>query len=585
MISRTSSESEPEREVRKHCNSERETFRKNLYGRSQGREEPYRFRFLTVRILSAAEEGVTSMTKEEEKFIRGTTLYVKGISKTFGSNKALDHIDLVIMPGQIMGLLGKNGCGKSTLIKILSGYHQPDKGGEVYVNGKQVRLPIHPGEFAEYGMSFVHQDLGLVDTLTVAENWMLSDIATTNKAKIDYKMYYRDIRETFHQYGLNIDPKAQVSALSPVQKAMLAILRAVVNLHDAVKEGRGLLVLDEPTVFLPRTEVNILFRLVRSIASEGISVMFVSHDLDEVMALTDAFTVLRDGRNVGSGTTALTDKNSVIEMILGESLNEYHTELKDEEALEEQEPVLEAADLTGNVIHSVNFKAYPGEVLGITGLAGSGFEELPYLLFGDVEGESGKLKFLGDEFDLKHFSPGEAVKKKMALIPADRKNLGGVTDLRIDENIMMQSMYHYRPRRLDHKGMRKRAMELVSEYTVHPADIKLDFGMLSGGNQQKVLLAKWIQEKPELLILHEPTQGIDIGARQAIYRLIEKTVKETGMAVICNSSDYEQLEQICDRVLILVNGEITEELTGSEITKERITQFCYGTAEATGELL
>lgn len=515
------------------------------------------------------------MVTEEQKFIRTTTLYLKNISKTFGNNKALEEVDLVIMPGEIMGLLGKNGCGKSTLIKILSGFHQPDKGGELYVNGQKVNLPIAPGEFTKYGMSFVHQDLGLVDTLTVAENWILSDIATTNKAKIDWKMIYSDIRMTFEQYGLDISPADTVSSLGPVQKAMLAILRAVVNLHDAEMNGRGLLVLDEPTVFLPKNEVDILFRLVRSVAQEGISVMFVSHDLDEVMSLTDSYTVLRDGKNVGNGTTHMSDKNSIIEMILGESLQEYHVERKTEERYKDVSPMIEVQQITGKIVKPMDFKVYPGEVLGITGLVGSGFEEIPYLLFGDVSGEKGTMTYDGEEISLTHFTPKKAVESQMALIPADRKNMGGVLTLEIQENIMMQSMYKYRPFCLQKKNLCEKSQELVEAYKVHPKDIDLEFGMLSGGNQQKVLLAKWIQENPKLLILHEPTQGIDIGARQAIYNLIEENVKKSNMSVICSSSDYEQLEQICDRVLILVNGQIVEELVGNEITKARITEYCY----------
>lgn len=517
------------------------------------------------------------MTAEEEKFIKSTALYVKNLSKTFGSNKALDQVDLVIMPGEIMGLLGKNGCGKSTLIKVLSGFHQPDKGGLLYVNGEPVKLPVAPGEFTKYGMSFVHQDLGLVDTLTVAENWILSEIATTNKAKINWKMIYSDISQTFEQYGLDIAPTDTVSSLGPVQKAMLAILRAVVNLQQAQTNGRGILVLDEPTVFLPKTEVNTLFRLVRSVAQQGISVMFVSHDLDEVMALTDSYTVLRDGKNVGNGTTHMSDKNSIIEMILGETLTEYHVEAK-EDMFQNVPPILEVKSISGNIVKPMDFKVYPGEVLGITGLVGSGFEEIPYLLFGDVAGEKGSMKYDGKEIALEHFTPKKAVEQKMALIPADRKNMGGVLSLEIEENIMMQSMYRYRPLCLQKKKLRNKSEKLVEEYKVHPKDIDLEFGMLSGGNQQKVLLAKWIQENPQLLILHEPTQGIDIGARQAIYTLIEKHVKENNMSVICSSSDYEQLEQICDRVLILVNGTIVEELVGNEITKARITEYCYATA-------
>lgn len=522
------------------------------------------------------EEGLKKREPSLE-FIKSTTLYMMNISKTFGNNKALDNVDLAIRPGEIMGLLGKNGCGKSTLIKILSGFHVPDKGGTLYVNGKKVKLPLAPGEFKKYGMSFVHQDLGLVDTLSVAENWVLEDISTENNIAIDWKSIKRDVRETFKQYHLDIDPDSEVTSLGPVQKAMLAILRAVVNLHDAEKNGRGLLVLDEPTVFLPKDEVDILFQLVRNVANQGISVLFVSHDLDEVMSLTDSFTVLRDGKNVGNGSTHMVDKNTVIEMILGEKLQEYHVEVKDENRYEGVKPILETKGISGNIISPMDFKVYPQEVLGITGLVGSGFEEIPYLLFGDVEGAEGKFQFEGKDYDLKKFSPKKAVDSKMALIPADRKNLGGVQTLTITENIMMQSMHRYNPFCLKLNEMNKKANELVNDYTVHPKDISLDFSMLSGGNQQKVLLAKWIQEDPKLLILHEPTQGIDIGARQAIYQLIENSVKEKGMTVICSSSDYEQLEQICDRVIILVNGQIVETLVGNEITKARITKYCYET--------
>lgn len=521
------------------------------------------------------------MTPDEEKFIKSTTLYMKGISKTFGSNRALDNVDLVIMPGEIRGLLGKNGCGKSTLIKILSGYHEPDKGGVLYVNGQKVQLPLAPGEFARYGMSFVHQDLGLVDNLTVTENWILSEISTKNKAKISWKVAKEDIRQTFKQYGLDLDPNAMVSTLGPVQKAMLAIIRAVVNLHESTKDsGRGLLVLDEPTVFLPKNEVETLFRLVRSVSQEGISVLFVSHDLDEVMMLTDSFTVLRDGKNVGEGTTAMTDKSTVIEMILGETLDEYHVQVKDISEFKKREPLLTAKNVSGRIIKPMDFEVYPGEVLGITGLVGSGFEELPYLLFGDVAEREGEITLKGEKYKLKDLTPRKAVEARMALIPADRKHFGGVQTMQINENIMMQSMGHYRPWCLKKKALRKKSSELVDEYTVHPDNIDLDFSMLSGGNQQKVLLAKWIQEDPELLILHEPTQGIDIGARQSIYRLIENSVKEKGMTVICSSSDYEQLEQICDRVIILVNGSIIEELVGDEITKSRITEYCYAAVQA-----
>ena len=269
---------------------------------------------------------------EELRFIKEeTTLYLKNISKTFGSNSALSNVDLTICPGEIMGLLGQNGCGKSTLIKVLSGFHQPDSGGRLWVNGEEVKLPLAPGEYSKYGMSFVHQDLGLVNSLTVAENWALNEISMTKNLHINWKKIKADALKNFAKYNVDINPDDIVENIGPVQRTMLAILRAVNDIHknkEVMDKHRGLLVLDEPTVFLPRTEVDVLFRLVHRITHEGISVMFVSHDLDEVMELTDKYTVLRDGKNVGKGVSGTSSKNEIIEMILGKKLNAYHQEDK-----------------------------------------------------------------------------------------------------------------------------------------------------------------------------------------------------------------------------------------------------------------
>ncbi len=525
-------------------------------------------------------EGLLS--KEEKEFIQNeTTLYMRNISKTFGNNSALSNVNLVIRPGEIMGLLGQNGCGKSTLIKILSGFHEPDKGGHLWVNGQEVKLPLAPGEYSKYGMSFVHQDLGLINSLTVAENWAMSELAVSNSINIDWKKIKAEASKYFAKYNIEIDPNDTVENCGPVQRTMLAILRAVNDIHKnkaAMEKHRGLLVLDEPTVFLPRTEVDVLFNLVHRITHEGISVMFVSHDLDEVMELTDKFTVLRDGVNVGKGDSHTSTKSEIIEMILGKKLVSYHQEDDRNDRYEKEKPILTIKNLAGKIVRSSQLEVYKGEVLGITGLVGSGFEEIPYLLFGNVPGESGIMNFGDKKRDLAKYSTRKAVLDNIALIPADRKTMGGVANLDIAENIMLQSLQHYNPAFLNRKRLRKQAEKLVEDYKVMPRNIDYDFGQLSGGNAQKVLLAKWIQENPDLLILHEPTQGIDIGARQAIYKLINKLVKEKGTPVICSSSDYEQLEQICDRVLIFVRGRIVKELIGSEITKEKITELCYETA-------
>ncbi|GFN33161.1 sugar ABC transporter ATP-binding protein [Paenibacillus xylaniclasticus] len=504
------------------------------------------------------------------------TLRLRNISKTFGGTRALKSVNLTIRPGEIHGLLGQNGCGKSTLIKVLAGYHQPDPGGELWVSGVQAKLPLQPGESSKYGISFVHQDLGLIPEFTVLENLLISKLAVSKALYIDWKEERRNARETLRKYKVNMDIDMEVSQLGPVEKAMLAIVRAVEDIKgnkNAKEAKRGLLILDEPTVFLPKEEVDTLFRLVREIVAEGYSVLFVSHEIDEVLELTDMFTVLRDGMNVGSAETKHHSKHSIIEMILGEKLNVYEMESKSVAARSKAE-TYRFDKLQGDLVRSVSFQVSKGEVLGITGLVGSGFEEIPYILFGVLDEQSGAVSYQGKHIDLSSFSPRQAVENKMALIPADRPNAGGIGDLLTEDNLMMLVMKDYRPFRLQKKKMLKKANELLSQYKVHPHDPKMVFSQLSGGNQQKVILAKWLQDAPELLILHEPTQGVDIGARQQLYTHIDNA-SVSGMAVICSSSDYEQLEQLCTRVLVFSDGQIVSELTGSEITKERIMQCCY----------
>lgn len=505
-------------------------------------------------------------------------LYLKNISKTFGSNKALDRVDLKIKPGEIHGLIGQNGCGKSTLIKILAGFYTPDEGGMLWVKGEKVIFPLSPGEFKKYGMSFVHQDLGLIPDLTVLENLCISKLASSGAMHIDWEKEHKNAREIFTRYHVDVDERIPVASLGPVQKAMLAIVRAVeeikyLSAHEGGSKKRGLLVLDEPTVFLPRAEVDTLFGLVREIANEGMSVIFVSHDLDEVIELTDSFTVLRDGVNCGSRNTADVKKEEIIEMILGKKLKKYLGHESGANHVAKNQAMM-VNDLNGDIINNVSFIIYEGEILGLTGLVGSGFEEVSYLLFGALENQSGMIEIEGKRISVEYFNPKKAVSAKMALIPADRPNAGAIRELEVGDNIMMQVMERYNPLRLRKRNMYTDSLRLIDQYKIQPNNPKMDLGELSGGNQQKVLLAKWLQDRPRVIILHEPTQGIDVGARQQVYHLID-TAAEEGAAVLCSSSDYEQLEQICDRVLIFVHGKIVKELVGSEIKKEHIVQLCY----------
>lgn len=502
-------------------------------------------------------------------------LELHGITKHFGGVRALAGADLAIRAGEVHGLLGENGSGKSTLIKILAGYHTPDA-GELRIDGEPVPLPLHPGQFRRLGLSFVHQDLGLIPSVSVLENLRIGQLAASRWSPwISWTSARREAKVALARYGVELDPNTPVSTLRPVERALLAIVRAV----EGIRRGSGILVLDEPTVFLPRTDVDRLFALVREVAATEASVLFVSHDLDEVSEITDAVTVLRDGRNVGTVTTASASKAELVELIIGHRLAELgvtHTDLRD------RTPSVVVDDLCGGGVESMSFDVHEGEVIGVTGLVGSGFEDVPYLLFGAVPADRGELRIDGRRLVLSRLQPRAALDAGVALLPADRDRDGALTGLSVADNITMQTIdSFFRRGVINRQALRRRAREVAAEFDVRPADPTMLYSALSGGNQQKALLGKWLQTNPRLLILHEPTQGVDVGAREQIFEMISRFA-DGGSSVICASSDYEQLAIVCDRVLVLGRGRVTAEMVGDDVTKERITERAYASAAPAG---
>jgi ribose transport system ATP-binding protein len=504
-------------------------------------------------------------------------LSLRGVSKSFGGEQALDDVNFSVAPGEIHGLLGENGSGKSTLIKVLSGYHTPDS-GELEVYGEPVALPLIPGQFRELGLEFVHQDLGLIPSLTVAENVCVGDIANpSNRWFVSWSRQRRRTRQMLERYGVDIDPSTQVGELKPLDQAMIAMVRAVEGLMRntfqavSVDSSRRVLVLDEPTVFLPRDGTDLLFRLLRGIVATGASVIFVSHKLHEVAEVTDRFTVLRDGRVVGTAVTAESDNAAMVRMIVGHDLTFKHTVARPGPA---PDTLVAIDDAAGSRLLETSLTVREGEIVGLTGLVGAGFEELPYLLMGSAASASGELRVGDDRHDLAKLTPRTALKAGIALVPADRKREGGVLDLTVGENITLPVLSRFwRWPILSRRALRREAVETLRRFHVTPADPDLPYAALSGGNQQKVLLAKWLQIQPKLLVLHEPTQGVDVGAREQLHALIRDAARE-GMAVICASSDYEQLALLCDRVLVVAEGRVAHELT-SDLTEDLIAEHCY----------
>jgi ribose transport system ATP-binding protein len=508
-------------------------------------------------------------------------LAIRSVSKSFGGVHALQGAELTVLPGEVHGLLGENGSGKSTLIKILAGFHAPDA-GELYVHGERVKLPLHAGQFRALGLDFVHQDLALIPALSVVENLRVAEVVSPrHRAYISWSRERRRARQVFARYGITIAPEARVADLSPVDRALLAIVRAIEGLRRSVGTEhitKGVLVLDEPTVFLPRTGVAELFKLVREIAANGASVLFVSHDLDEVREITDRVTVLRDGRVVGTVNTRETNEEQLVEMIIGRHLDALVLEHHDASTAE---TAYRIDGLRGGALHDLSLALHAGEVLGVTGLAGSGFEELPYLLFGAQRAKSGNLTSKNSSHDLATISPTRALREEMALLPGDRQGDGSIGSLSVTDNITLQRLKHYFRRLwLHRREMVGQARQLMTQFDVRPSDPRATYSSLSGGNQQKALLAKWLQMRPKLLLLHEPTQGVDVGARQQIFSLIRQAASE-GTCVLCASSDHEQLAAICDRVIVIGRGRIFSELKGDNLTKDRITEQCFNSMAET----
>lgn len=500
-------------------------------------------------------------------------LRVSKIAKTFGGARALKGIDFDVAPGEVHGLLGQNGCGKSTFVKVLAGFHAPDPGGTIAVFGRELPFPMPPGTFRDFGMAFVHQHLGLVPSLSVLENLRVASV-TAPGLRIDWRAERRAARATFERFGVSLDLNARTGSLSQTDQALLAIMRAAEDLRTADDQaGRGLLILDEPTPFLPKEGVERLFALVRQVVGQGNSVIFISHDIDEVREITDRATILRDGLVSGTLVTRDASHGDFVEGIIGRRVARSVT-APTPQGRRRIKAMVSDIDEPGLSVPVI--KVAEGEILGMTGLLGSGYERVPYLIFGAKRASRGTLEIDGKRLALNAMTPKVAIARKMALLPSDRPGASGVTGLTVRDNMLLLDFDSFMGRTgLNLRAMAQRAEALSTEYEVRPNNPAMRLGQLSGGNAQKVLLAKWMIRDPGLLMLDEPTQGVDVGTRQQIFGVIRDAAAR-GAGVICASSDAEQLADLCTRVLIFSRGRIVAELSGSDISKDNIAEACYG---------
>ncbi len=488
-------------------------------------------------------------------------LQLRGVAKRFQGQWALRGVDLDLRAGEVHALLGQNGSGKSTLIKILAGYHQPEPGATALRRGERFALGSAQ-EAQASGIRFIHQDLALVDDLDVCDNFALGE-RYQGRWWLSDRRERAAVRGAFEKYGIDIDVSRPVRALSPAQKALTAIVRALYH----AEESTSVLVLDEPTATLPSTESEKLFELVRAVRDRGGAVLYVTHRLPEVFALADRVTVLRDGERVGQCEIADTDEAGLVEMIVGRPLETLYTTPPPPR----DDVLLSLSGVSGTVVRDLSLDVHAGEIVGVTGLLGSGTDELVHLAFGANRRRAGTVTLAGADIGR---TPYDAIAAGVAFAPADRKRLGGIAEWTLTENVTLPRIQSRGiVRWLSYPSERRNVAGWLRRFDVSPADPLRTFSSLSGGNQQKTVLARWLRCGARAFLLEEPTQGVDIGAKASIYAALAEVAKD-GAALLVISSDVEELVSICDRVAVLRNGRIAAVLPRGVATVERLTAEC-----------
>jgi ribose transport system ATP-binding protein len=500
-----------------------------------------------------------------------SVLEVEGVSKTFTRTKALSRVSMSIDAGEVHALLGQNGSGKSTLIKILSGYHQPDPGGGIRIEGQELPFQSPVGSY-RLGCRFVQQDLGLVPTLSVIDNMSLGSGFPTTFGTVREKASRRQAQEDLAKLSLDIDPKALVSTLSASERTGVAIARA---LREDPEYPACLLVLDEPTATLPVDEVDHLLDRVAAISATGVGVLYVTHHLGEVFRVANKVSVFRDGIVVGAGPVSNFDHAAIVTLLAGEELISEETEARRQKAARaaarNHETVFEVEGLRAGALAGVSFSVERGEIVGIAGLAGSGRDSILGASYGALPRTAGEVRIAGTPVPPNR--PDQAIGRGVAYVAPDRKIGGGVMTMTARENLTLPNLKPFwKGGILRRKPETSATKEWFERLSVRPANaIDDSLGIFSGGNQQKILFGKWLSQKPLVFLLDEPTQGVDVGAKADLHRELVTAATE-GAAVIVSSSDLEELADLCDRVIVIVDGKISSVLEGAELTEGSITR-------------
>lgn len=480
-------------------------------------------------------------------------LELRGIKKSFGGVKALKGIDLTIRKGEIHCLVGENGCGKSTLIKVISGAHAADT-GDIIIEGKKYDH-LSPMEAIRKGIQVIYQDFSIFPNLTVAENIALNHELEANKKTVDWKQVKKIAREAMDKIGADIAMDVLVERLSIANKQMVAICRALLN--DA-----KLIIMDEPTTALTSKEVTRLFDIIRTLQNNGIAVMIVNHKLDEVYQIGQTLTILRNGENVANGNLNEFDKKRFIKEMTGRNIEEvlYRPENTEEEILRVENLSKEGS------LYEISFTLNKNDVLGITGLLGSGRGAIGDALFGIAPMTSGKVILNGKEIQIK--SVRDAIKNKIAYVPEDRLTQGLFLEKSIGMNVVVAALKKYLTKsKLNYKAMKNAMNHWIKQLSVKTPSAEPPIKTLSGGNQQKVVLAKWLNMDPEILILNGPTVGVDIGSKTDIHQILHELALK-GVGIIVISDDLPELLYNCNKIIIMNSGKLVASMDSKDIKDE-----------------
>ncbi|KRQ86469.1 Ribose import ATP-binding protein RbsA [Caloramator mitchellensis] len=492
-------------------------------------------------------------------------LEMTGISKSFPGVKALSGVNLRAFPGEVMALLGENGAGKSTLMKILSGVYKKDE-GSIKINGDEVEINgIKDAQ--RLGISIIHQELSLLPNLTIYENLFLG-CELFDGFKLDKKEMIRKSQELLRKFDFTLSPKTLTKELTVGEMQMVEIIKAV------SKDAR-IIIMDEPTTALTEVETEKLFKIIKQLKDHDVAIIYISHRMEEIFRICDRITVLRDGSFIGEESIENVDKDKLISMMVGRRLEEQfpYAEVKAGEA------ILEVKNLSwGNKIKNVSFELKKGEILGIAGLMGSGRTEVAKLIFGEYKRTNGEVIIEGKRVKIN--SPKDAIENGVAYLSEDRKKEGLVLKLSVLENMTLSNIkkYENRIKKINKRNELKDCNEFSKKLSVKMSSPYQLVKNLSGGNQQKVIIAKWLLNAPKILIFDEPTRGIDVGAKKEIYEILNE-LKRQGKGIIMISSEMEEILGVSDRILVMHEGKITGEISRKEANQEIIMKYAVGLAE------